>query len=1179
MTTAGALPRFEIVGRLAAGDSPLCRAQDLANGRPALVQLLTPDREGVEALARFRRAALAASSLGHPHIARLEEVGAAGGDLCLALAPAAGEPETLESRLAHGSLARDEAVGLAAQIAAGLAEAHAAGIVHGDLQPDLVLLTPEGEARITAFGLGELADAAAHPGAAAPYRPPERLLGAPPDPRTDVWALGIILYRMLAGVLPFRGLDERERAEAMLHLRPDPLPNRASLPAGLEAVVLRALARRPDDRYPDARTMEADLRAVAAGAAVAPQSGSRPDLQPDLQPTLLEIPVSRAPEQRLVRQRSSPDRPADPALHGAPSYRLLEKIGSGGTAVVYRAEDTLLGRSVALKFLAPELSRDPESKARFLREARAASALDHPNLCTIHEVGEDEEGRVFLAMPCYEGETLRERLERGPLPVDQALAIAIQAGQGLARAHRQGIVHRDVKPANLMLTTDGVVKVLDFGLAKLDGAARITRGTAAGGTLAYMSPEQARGEEVDARSDLWSLGVVLYEMVTGSKPFSGDTLQAVLAAIQRAEPEPVSRLRPEAPTELDRILARLLAKDPAGRYPDGESAVAALRALRGPETVSGRRLQAPVPRRRRLWRTAMQAGAVAAFVTAAGLLLWSFGPRKQGGPVLAATFTPLTHGEGRETFPSLAPGGEFFVYVAPDGGDLDIFWQRMGGDNPLNLTEGSPWDDTQPAVSPDGQQIAFRSEREGGGLFLMGATGESVRRLADACFNPAWSPNGQEIACATEGIAHPRGRLARSRIWRIEVATGTRRLVDTEDGVQPSWSPRGRRIAFWGLSGDSARRALWTVAVDDAEEAEARGEPVLVLDDGALNWSPVWSPDGVWLYFASDRGGSMNLWRVAIDEESGRVRGEPEAVMAPNTASVLPSLTRDGRRIAFAGESERSQLVRVAFDPQSRQAAGPLQPVSQWTRAVRSGDVSPDGRWIVFDISAPQEDLFLVRVDGGGLRQLTDDAWRDRMPRWSPDGQRILFYSDRGGKYEAWALHVDGGEAEQLTRIPGRQLFDPIWSPDGRRLICALEFRGPYVIDLAEAGSAASEPRPLLPLDEADDFAVSSWSADGRRLAGFDRASRIVLFSFATGRREVLPETGEEVAWLPDGRSLAFLRDGEVWMLEVATRRTTRVLAPPRGSAFKRLGVAPDGRSLYLVQVSEQGDIGLLTLP
>ena len=248
-------------------------------------------------------------------------------------------------------------------------------------------------------------------------------------------------------------------------------------------------------------------------------------------------------------------------------YRILELAGGGGMGVVYKAEDLRLARTVALKFLPPELTRDPDAKSRFLQEARAASALDHPNICTIHEVGETDDGQLYLAMPFYDGETLRKRIERGPLPIDEAVDIAEQIARGLAKAHRGGIVHRDIKPANLMVTSDGVVKILDFGLAKLAGAAAITRTGSSVGTPAYMSPEQSRGEEVDHRTDLWSLGVVLYEMVAGRRPFRGEHEQAILYSLLHEEPKPLAELRPEAPPELERIVEGLLAKDPAQRYP------------------------------------------------------------------------------------------------------------------------------------------------------------------------------------------------------------------------------------------------------------------------------------------------------------------------------------------------------------------------------------------------------------------------------------------------------------------------------------------------------------------------------------------------------------------------------------------------------------------------------------
>jgi TolB-like protein/Flp pilus assembly protein TadD len=269
-------------------------------------------------------------------------------------------------------------------------------------------------------------------------------------------------------------------------------------------------------------------------------------------------------------------------------YRILKKLGEGGMGVVYKAEDIKLKRTVALKFLPPESTRDPEAKARFIHEAQAASALDHPNVCTIHEIDETEDGQLFLAMARYEGETLKERIARGPLPLDDALDITRQIAEGLAKAHEQEIVHRDIKPANIFVTTDRLVKILDFGLAKLAGQTRITRAGTTLGTVAYMSPEQARGGETDARTDLWSLGVVLYEMMVGCRPFQGETQAAVVSAMQTSDPEPVTSRRTGVPTNIDLVIAKCLEKDPADRYATAEDLNVDLRRLLRMCTGSGR---------------------------------------------------------------------------------------------------------------------------------------------------------------------------------------------------------------------------------------------------------------------------------------------------------------------------------------------------------------------------------------------------------------------------------------------------------------------------------------------------------------------------------------------------------------------------------------------------------------
>jgi TolB-like protein len=275
-------------------------------------------------------------------------------------------------------------------------------------------------------------------------------------------------------------------------------------------------------------------------------------------------------------------------------YRIVEKLGEGGMGVVYKAEDTTLGRAVALKFLPGELTRDAEAKERFIQEARAASALDHPNICNIHEVGRTEDGQTFIAMAYYEGEDLKSRIGRGPLKLDEALDIAVQIAQGLAKAHGQGIVHRDIKPANILITKDGLVKIVDFGLAKLGGA-KLTKAGSTLGTAQYMSPEQARGEDVDARSDIFSLGAVLYEMLTGKHAFSGEYEQATLFAIMNEEPAPVTSLRSGIPMELERIVQKALAKNPSERYQHADDLIVDLKNVA--KTAATARVAARVPER------------------------------------------------------------------------------------------------------------------------------------------------------------------------------------------------------------------------------------------------------------------------------------------------------------------------------------------------------------------------------------------------------------------------------------------------------------------------------------------------------------------------------------------------------------------------------------------------------
>ncbi|HBL26807.1 MAG TPA: hypothetical protein DD490_08240, partial [Acidobacteria bacterium] len=742
-------------------------------------------------------------------------------------------------------------------------------------------------------------------------------------------------------------------------------------------------------------------------------------------------------------------------------------------------------------------------------------------------------------------------------------------------------VHRDIKPGNLMITTDGVVKILDFGIAKLAGAVAITRTGVAVGTPAYMAPEQIRGDEVDERSDLWSLGVVLFEMLTGRRPFPDENDVLAFHAILFQEPASLTALRPDVTPELADLVSRLLRKAPEERMATAEDVLELLVPMTGTTGLAALHSVRSIPQLpvapiapaappRPTWKLPVALAALTVGLIVAGLLAWR-GGRGAADAVPPFTKSRLTEQGGVERSPSLAAVGDLFVYASEADGDWDIYLQRPGGDpfNLTNLTETSPVDDTQPAYSPDGMQIAFRSERDGGGLFLMGSTGESPRRLADFGYNPVWTADGKTILCATDPVEDPRIRAGRSQIWRIDLATRKRTLLVPEDAAQPSLSPGGKRIAYWGVEAGSSRRVVWTIPVGG-------GPPVEVTSDAALNWNPVWSPDGKYLYYAGDREGSMDLWRVPIDEETGKVLGEAVPLRVPASWAGPMAVSADGRRIVYATLEEKTNLVQAAFDPAGLRAFGDLVPVTQGARFVSAARVSPDGQWVAFRSTRPQEDLFLVRPDGGGLRQLTNDAARDRGPVWLPDG-RILFFSDRSGRYEAWTIHADGSGLEALTATRGEPIYSPLAAPDGRRLVLSIGFTGLGLIDLTRP-LAERVPAPLPRFAEGS-FFPSSWSHDGGRLAGTDTQGRIVVFTFATGRYEVFPALGFEPVWMRDGRTLLFRRDRKgIFALDLATRRTREVLIPPVGSTFSAFDLTPDQRHLILAHETREGDLWMLTM-
>ncbi|MEX2300557.1 MAG: protein kinase [Bryobacterales bacterium] len=828
-------------------------------------------------------------------------------------------------------------------------------------------------------------------------------------------------------------------------------------------------------------------------------------------------------------------------------YRIVEKLGEGGMGVVYKAEDLKLGRAVALKFLPSHLIESEEHKTRFLHEARAAAVLDHSNICTVYEIDEAN-GQTFLAMACLAGQTLQQKIAARPLPLQEALDIALQIGQGLQAAHEKGIVHRDIKPANIMITPQNQVKIMDFGLARLSDRTRLTGTGTKVGTPAYMPPEQTEGRPTDRRSDIWALGVVLYEMISGHVPFPGGSEAAVAHAVLYTDPDPLTALRSHLPIELDRIIDKALSKDAADRYQHVDEMLVDLKhSTRRPASVQ--HLPARADPARGSYRSRWKVGAFAVLIGVAVVGAWWYlrSGREPRMPFGGATFAQLTRQPGQELYPSLSPDGKSLVYASPASGNWDIYLQRVGGKNPINLTKDSAFDDTQPAFSPEGERIAFRSEREGGGIFLMGATGESVKRLADFGYNPAWSPIGNDIVCSTGLFMRPDAQISYdARLVRVEVATGETQILSGSAAYafQPHWSPNGRRIAYWQLTGGRLQDIATIPAQGGASET--------VTDDPAVDWNPVWSPDGKYLYYSSDRAGSMNLWRVAIDEESGKLLGPPEPITTPSPYSAYLSVPGMGGKVAYVQKVETWNLYKIGFDPAREVPLGRPVALTEGLQQVRYPDVSPDGQWIAFVSWGKREDLYLMRSDGTGLRQLTDDAYLTRGPRWSPDGRQILFFTNRSGKSEAWTINPDGSQARQVTDDPAGAVTHSIWSPDGRRT-AHTQVSSPtglrtFILDPTRPWSRQT-PQMLPPLSEDTEasFWPYSWSPDGRKLAGHlqRRGTRagVLVYSFDSLKFERLTEAGGAPRWLSDGRRLLFQQEEKILLVDSQSRRTREVLS------------------------------------
>ncbi len=823
-------------------------------------------------------------------------------------------------------------------------------------------------------------------------------------------------------------------------------------------------------------------------------------------------------------------------------YEIRSKLGAGGMGEVYLAEDTKLNRKVAIKFLPTDSLASEQANRRLLREARAAATLDHPNICAIHEVSE-EEGRSFIVMQYVDGETLDMRMKRKPLDMSESLSIAAQVADALAEAHAHGIIHRDIKPSNIIITPRGQAKVMDFGLAKVvvsevggeaETQSLLTAPGAVVGTVPYMSPEQVKGAPVDARSDIFSFGVTLYEMVAGRQPFARQTPAETMAAILRDEPPELAQSGIDSPHELDQLIRHCLAKNPAERFQSARDLALTLRAM---STSATRSTSIPARPTRRIHPLVWV--GLALFVSLLAIAWWQPWRRTPAGQSQQRLISSFPGGHREASF---SPDGSLITFINDSGGVPQVWVKNLAQGDPIQITTGEI-PAHRPRWSPKNDQIVFS---RAGSIWSVPPLGGTARKVIEGGSNPNWSWDGGRLVYEKD-----------EQIWTAKAEGSDQRKVEgvpTPDILladrMPAFSPDGSLIAFFqctkGPIGD-----VWVMP-------STGGQPRQLTFDDHFGGTPVWTPDGRFIVFSSLRAGSRTLWKVAA---SG---GSPEPVLVSAGEDTDPELSRDGTKLIYT--NTRNSFILTLWNPVTHQT----RELMEARYDITDPSFSPQADKISFFVVENDGDIQVhtINLEGGNSIQVTRaKGERNIHPRWSPDGLWLYFYQIRP-TFSFRKISVSGGQSSEIAAgwAWGTHSAAEV-DPQGKLIAYVRQEKDrPPVTMIREIATGKETVFK-------SSFMERQWSKDGKAILGIELAPsdsttirEISICSVETRACRQLTR-GRSAQWSSDDSRVYFLRDGksgqekELWAISSA------------GGEEKQLGVLRFHPIGTFYDVSPKGEI------